>query len=351
MSSLLERLARDGAFRPALRLDELAAVHIPFPELGFSDEPERMIAEGIAQHTGITLLVGERGNGKSSVLAYVADRLAGTESEDGRRYLPLFVPVATRGEDAAKLETFGAMAIGSLLAGFDDLSEEQERAFRAVSAEAISREAPSRTFNASVAAKVFGAGVEGGVASKGEVITVVTSGTAPDDFGGLTTLAHTLRGRDRELVVIVEDTDGWTLQDGDEGRTLAREFFGRVLAPLATADVSVVIAVQTHWTTGVEEFAALNERAVKRVTLPGFEDGERAEATVRRVIAGRIEWKLGGARSAADAITDAAVAALAEQLRRTGSIRSVLTLVRDTLDQLQPSLPARIDTEHLAESI
>jgi hypothetical protein len=190
LSSLLEQLARAGAFRPALRLDELAEVHIPFRELGFDARPERMIADGIAQHTGITLLVGERGNGKSSLLAYVADRLAGTASEDGRRYLPLFVPVATRGKDAASLETFGGMAIGSLLAGFDDLSEEQEQAFRAVTAEAISREAPSRSFNANVAAKVFGAGVEGGVASKGEVITVVTSGAAPDDFGGLTTLAQ-----------------------------------------------------------------------------------------------------------------------------------------------------------------
>ena len=350
MSSLLEQLARAGAFRPALRLDELAAVHIPFHELGFDAHPERMIADGIAQHTGITLLVGEGGNGKSSLLAYVADRLAGTASEDGRRYLPLFVPVATRGQDAAQLETFGRMAIGSLLAGFDDLSEEQEQAFRAVTAEAISREAPSRTFNASVAAKVFGAGVEGGVASKGEVITVVTSAAVPDDFGGLTTLAHTLRGRDRELVVLIEDTDGWTLQDGDDGRTLAREFFGRVLAPLATADLSIVIAVQTHWTTQVEEFTALNERAVKRVTLPTFGDEERAEATVRRVIGGRIEWKLGGARNAADVVTDAAVAALAEHLRQTGSIRSVLTLVRDTLDRLETSFPERIGTAHLAES-
>jgi hypothetical protein len=349
LSSLLEQLARTGAFRPALRLDELAAVHIPFRELGFDAQPERMIADGIAQHTGITLLVGERGNGKSSLLAHVADRLAGTSSEDGRRYLPLFVPVATRGEDATNLETFGRMAIGSLLAGFDDLSEEQEQAFRAVTAEAISREAPSRSFNASVSAKVFGAGVEGGVASKGEVITVVTSGAAPDDFGGLATLAHTLRGRDRELVVVIEDTDGWTLQDGDEGRTLAREFFGRVLAPLATADLSVVVAVQTHWTE-LEAFAALNERAAKRVTLPTFDDEERAEATVRRVIGGRMEWKLGGARSAADAVTDDAVAALAEHLRRTGSIRGALTLVRDTLDQLQTAFPDRIGTEHLAES-
>jgi hypothetical protein len=351
VSGLLEQLARAGAFRPALRLDELAAVHIPFRELGFDAEPERMVAEGIAQHTGITLLVGERGNGKSSVLAYVADRLAGARSDSGRRYLPLLVPVAARGADAASLATFGAMAIGSLLAGFDDLSDEQEQAFRAATAEAISREAPNRTFNASAAAKVFGAGVEGGVESKGEVITVVTSGAPPDEFGGLTTLGHTLRGRDRELVVMIEDTDGWTLQDGDDGRTLARDFFGRVLAPLATADVSVVVAVQTHWTTEVDEFAALNERAVKRVTLPTFDDPERAVTTVRRVLGRRIEWQLGGARNAADAVTDAAVQALAEHLRLTGSIRSVLTLVRDTLDQLQTGFPTRLDTEHLAESV
>jgi hypothetical protein len=97
VSGLLEPLARAGAFRPGLRLDELAAVHIPFREFGLEAEPERMIAEGIAQHTGVTLVVGERGNGKSSALAYVAGRLASAPGEDGRRYLPLFVPVASRG--------------------------------------------------------------------------------------------------------------------------------------------------------------------------------------------------------------------------------------------------------------
>jgi hypothetical protein len=350
MRSLLDQLARAGAFRPALRLDELAAVHIPFGEFGLEGEPERMIAEGIAQHTGVTLVVGEGGNGKSSALAYVADRLASAPANDGRRYLPLFVPVASRGEEAADLRTFGAMAIGNVLASFDDLSDEQEAAFRDVTAEAISREAPSRTFNAGIAAKVFGAGVEGGVESKGEVITVTTRGAPPDEYGGITTLAHTLRGRARELVVIVEDTDGWTLRDGDDGRKLARRFFGGVLAPLALADVSVVVAVQTHWTTDVPEFAALNERAVKRVTLPTFDDPARAEATVRRVLGGRIEWTLGGPRNAADALTDAAVSTLAETLGRTGSIRKVLTLVRDTLDQLGPDYPERLGVEHLVES-
>ena len=351
MSGLLELLARAGAFRPALRLDELAAVHIPFREFGLEGEPERMIAEGVAQHTGLTLVVGERGNGKSSALAYVADRLAGARGEDGRRYLPLFVPVASRGEGAADVRVFGAMAIGNVLASFDDLTDAQENAFREATAEAITREAPSRTFNAHVAAKVFGAGVEGGVESKGEVIMVTTRGAAPDELGGIATLAHTLRGRDRELVLIVEDTDGWTLQDGDDGRTLARRFFGSVLAPLATADVSVVVAVQTHWTTEVPEFSALNERAVKRVTLPRFDDPERAEVTVRRVLGGRIEWALGGPRNAADAFTDAAIVTLAETLQRSGSIRTVLTLARDALDQLAPDYPARIDTEHLVESV
>jgi hypothetical protein len=47
---------------------------------------------------------------------------------------------------------------------------------------------------------------------------------------------------------------------------------------------------------------------------------------------------------------DAAVTTLADTLGRTGSIRTVLTLVRDTLDQLGPDYPTRLDTEHLVES-
>ena len=338
MSRLLQALVDAGAFRPALRLDELAEVHIRFAELGFDADPERLVVDGIGQHTGLTLVVGEQGNGKSSLLAHVAGELADRPAGD-RRYLPLFVPVASRGEGAADLGTFGSMAIANLRASFDDLTEDQEQAFRELTAEAITREAPSRTLNARVAAKVFGTGVAGGVESKGEVVTVITSAETLDAYGGLGTLAHTLRRRDRELVVIVEDTDGWTLQDGDDGRSLARAFFGRVLAPLATAGLSVVVAVQTHWTTDVEEFQALNERALRRVTLPTFDDAARAESTVRRVLGGRMEWALGGVHNAADAFTDGGIATLADTLRRTGSIRTSLTLVRDTLDQLAHELP------------
>lgn len=346
---ILETLAVEAAFRPAMLLDELADLHIPFSQLGFRVDPEAQLIEAFAQHSGLSLLIGAPGHGKSSVLAHVADRLSQLPTHEGRYYLPLFVPVAARGEDALDVTTFGAMAIGNLLAAFDDLSEEQARAFAEATAEQITREGPNRTFNARLAAKVFGTGVEGGVESKGEVITVTARPRPLDEFGGLSTLAHTLRGRDRELVVIVEDTDGWTVGSEDEGRPLARGFFGKVLAPLATAEVSIAVAVQTRW-TDLDAFDALNERALKRIALPAFDSEERAAAAIRRVIVGRMEWKLGGRRDAADAVTDAAVAALASDLRRHGSMRTVLTRLRDTLDQLHGRYPERIDTEHLVES-
>jgi energy-coupling factor transporter ATP-binding protein EcfA2 len=349
VTGILAELVATAAFRPALPLEQLADLHIPFSELGFDAEPEAAVAEGVQQHSGLTLVVGHPGNGKSSLLAFVAGHLANAATTDDRLYLPLFVPVAARAEDAATLDRFGAIAAANLLATFDDLADEQRRAFLEATAETITREAPSNVLNAKFAAKVFGSGIEGGVESHDEVVTVTTAGGSVDEYGGLTTLAHTLRARNRELVLIVEDTDGWTLQDEHQGADLAHQFFGGVLSHLATAELSVVVALQTHWTRDVESFAHLNERAIKRVILPTFKDEDRAEATVRRIISGRLEWKLGGARNAADAVTDAAVQTLAGRLMATGSIRTVLTLLRDALDQAAGRLPERIDTEHLVE--
>jgi hypothetical protein len=350
MSEILARAASLVAFKPALPADQLSELHIPFSELGFDSHPEDLVASAVAQESGLTLVVGAPGNGKSSLLAYVADALANGPAGATRRYLPLFVPVSSRGEDATSLETFGAIAIASLLAVFDDLTHDQRQAFLEATSEEITRQSPSHALNAKLAAKPFGVGVEGGVEARDEVITVTTAGGPADSFGGLATLAHTLRGRDRELILIVEDTDGWTLQDDAKGNTLARLFFGGVLAPLATAEVSLVVALQTRWTTEVEEFEGINERALRRVTLPTFESGDHAEFTVRRVIARRLEWQLGAPHDARDAVTDAAVETLATTLRETGSIRTVLTMLRDTLDQLDGNYPERIDREHLVET-
>lgn len=351
MSELLAEAAGTAAFRPALPLEQLAELHIPFRDLGFSAEPEAQIASAVAQATGLTLVVGEPGNGKSSLLAFLADALFSSPAPDDRLCLPLFVPVASRGEDAADLETFGAMAAQSLLGTFDDLTDQQRQLVTAIGSDEVTRQLPSNALNAKVAAKIFGAGVEGGVESRDEVVTVTAAGASVDEYGGLATLAHTLRARKRELILIIEDTDGWTLQDGELGSTLARRFFGSVLAPLATAEVSVVVALQTHWTREVEEFTLLNERAIKRVTLPTFGDRARAEQTVRSVVARRLDWKLSGTHDAAQALTDGAVEALATDLAQRGSIRTVLTLLRDALDRLDGAFPARLDTEHLVETV
>ncbi|MDQ4125215.1 MAG: hypothetical protein M3134_06415 [Actinomycetota bacterium] len=346
---VLEELREEVAFRTVMPFDELAALHIPFTEFGFDAAPEEQLVAGLAQNSGLTLLVGRPGNGKSSILAHVAYRLSAAPAEDGRTYLPLFVPVSARADDGIDVTTFGAMAIANLLASFDDLSEEQEKAFSEATAEQVTREGPTRTLNAKLGANVFGANVEGGIESRSEVVSI-TSGPLPlDEFGGLATLAQTLRGRKRELIVIVEDTDGWTVGSDDEGREVARRFFGDVLAPLSRADVSIVVAVQTAW-TDMDAFVKLNERALRRLELPTFDAEEQALATVRRIIVRRMEWKLGGRRDAADAVSDEAVARLAADLRSHGSIRAVLTLLRDTLDGFGGQYPERIEVEHLSGS-
>ena len=351
MSSLLERINGEGGFNPALDHDELADTHIRFRDLGADSDVEMHLDTAIRRGSGIVLVVGPSGGGKSSLIAFTTRELAGSHAlgSPPRRFLPLYVPVAARGIDAADLRVFGQLAIRQLLSSFGaTLKRRDIRRLERGAADAITRQPPSVSFNPKLTAKGFGLGGELGAQLAGEIVSITTEGATLDEHGGLTTLAHTVRGHEHELVIVIEDTDAWTITDEDQGRDLAREFFGHVVAPLIAADLTVVVAAQTHWDE-VDAFQAVAARAAARVELPTIIGRAQAVRAVACLVQRRASWALGREIPLEDVVTESAVEVLAARLG-TGSFREPLTLLRDALGRLAPTFPDRLDRGHLLEA-
>ncbi|HVL31256.1 MAG TPA: hypothetical protein VM299_03415 [Solirubrobacteraceae bacterium] len=351
---LLAELYAQGAFNPALPQHELAAAHIPLGRLGISPAPERLLIDAVGQTDGLTLIVGASGAGKSSLMTYTAERLTELE-RDGRRYLPLLVPVAAHSAGAANLATFGRLAIASLLAALPVGADDRSRLER-MTADNVTRQLPSKDFNARLALRgglpggVARAGADFGVTLRGEVLAISSPGALDHDpYGGLDELADMLRVLRRELVIMVEDTDAWAFEP-DGGLETAQAFFAGVLAPLVSPGFSVVVAAQTRW-SGLDAFSAISERAVARIDVPTY-SLPRAREVITAIVAGRVSWTLGDRidHSASEVLDDGALDVLAARLRDTGSVRSALSVLRDTLTKVSADFPPVLTREHLLES-
>jgi AAA ATPase-like protein len=350
-SELWRELYDQQAFKPAPSLWELAEAHVPFSELGARQAPEPRVRSGLEEGDGLALLVGAPGSGKSSVLAYVAARLAGSRSDAGRLYLPVFVPVAARPE-ASDLDLFGrGVALEVLLALREQLPKAARERLERQLAEQVSRQRTPPQFNARLAARIPGLSSEAGVKFAGEIVTLAGRERL-DNYGGLRSLGDLARAHGHELIVLVEDTDAWSsIPSGPE---VAEAFFAGVLRPLASdADVAVGVAVQPRWEE-LPAFAELKERAVAAVPMPPVPRPPRATRVVAAVLERRVRRAVGAEVAGEDVIerllTPDGLETLASEMIERGSLRAPLARLRDTLDRFADGLPERLDREHFLET-
>jgi len=356
-SEILRELDARKAFSPAPSLWEMGRSHVPFADLGLGEAPEATARGGLVDGTGLVLVCGDSGGGKSSTLAYVCAQLAAerTPTDPPRRYLPVFVPVAGRVEETRNLEAFGRAAVREVLAAIaSNLAGDQRDRLRKALADKVTTQHGGLRFNANVGAGVFGAGGGLGVSLGQDLVSVV--GAEPlDGRGGLRTLGDICRARGFELVVCIEDTDGWAQSDRTQD---ARDFFAAVARPLASeVEVAVGIAVQSTWLEGdepLDEVAAVRERAVAVAVVPAPESEEQAREMVERILDGRIAYALGNrsdarAYPAARLFDDGALATFGHRLHVERSVRAPLALVRDVLDRNAPDMPSRITEQHVLD--
>ncbi len=107
----IEFLANQGAFRPRHHFSQLAADHVPFDELtGRATFEARALQAVIADDTAVGIL-GPRGAGKSSLIAYVCAHLPDT-------HVALRVPI-TGADDPTKVSNVAAVALSQALADIE----------------------------------------------------------------------------------------------------------------------------------------------------------------------------------------------------------------------------------------
>jgi hypothetical protein len=350
MSNLVGRLHQNMAFKPAPSLWELAGAHVPFGELGVETPPEPRVRGGLEEGDGLVVLTGESGSGKSSVLAHVASELsrATTETESPRRYLPIFVPVASRTDVATDLAAFGrATAREVLLALRGGLPPEYRDRLERLMADTVTAQQTGAPFNVKIGARILGTGGEVALDLARDVVTLAGAEVL-DNRGGLRTLCDFARARGYELIVIVEDTDAWAVSD--EGLSLARAFFSTVLRPLVNeVDVAVAVAAHTRW-SDVPELVDVLERAVSAPVMPAAQTPDEGAGMVAKVLARRIERALDEPHPVGSAFTDEAIQMLGHQTWECRGLRRPLTRVRDAFDRHADALPERIGSEHLLDT-
>ncbi len=354
MSDLWATLRAEHAFQQTPPLGELGETHVPYEELGVGPAPEPELSVHLRGGPGITTLIGKPGQGKSSVLAFLATQLGQERDKDGRSCLPIFVPVAAtaigKNEDLT-LSDFGQLVIRELAASLrDSLEGGEHEEIRQALAEEVTYEQTPNTFNASLTAKVFGVGGEGGFDLAKEVVTTVST-EPPDKYGGLLTASQMADAHGLDLVVLVEDTDAWAQQANADD--LAQTFFSQVLY-LAGADAGarIAVAVQDRWKDDAA-FKGLQTKTLADVVMPSFEDVAQARPALERVLSGRIEGKIekGTAGSKVDEMfSDAALANLAETLASTNSFRDVMKRISNGLDRHSDALPQQLDVKHIVEA-
>jgi len=237
--SALEDIRASGAFREPQFVD-LGVAHVPFDTLVGQPCVEGPILDAIRAGSG-AVIVGARGGGKSSVLAWVCRQLP----ED---HVAIRVPVVGM-DDPSDPAVFASVALGAALeaARVNDvaMSEGEQEVIERARADDVLR----RPRRASPSGKIGGGPVPAEISAQLQSLQVEYSrGSQPADrLYGLDRLLGIFTYHRRVPVMVVEDTEaalGADATDDDRER-----FFANSLRLLVReVETPTIIAVQEHFT-------------------------------------------------------------------------------------------------------
>lgn len=292
---LLTRLQGAQAFDPAPRQDELHLYHVPFEELAPGTSIEASLRSAIENSERVAV-VGGRGQGKSSLIAYA------TRPREG--IAPIRVPIfAEPAETVTEPKAFAQHFVRTLTTSATQsglISPEQREAALLASSDRV---------------HILGHEVEH-TRSAAEVIAAAVD------------LVATVASQNVIPVVVLDDADGWSKEAGPEGSALAQAFFGRVLRIFADFPGALVLAVHEDYFS-MPAFQDAESFLETRVAVPAF-DGHGEEA-LGRILEHRmsvhgvdLEW--------AEVFDEGALEALAHYYREAGyNLRKVIGVARAAL--------------------
>ncbi len=193
----IEFLAGQGAFRPRQHFSHLAADHVPFDELtGRATFETRALRAVTANDTAVGIL-GPRGAGKSSLIAYVCAHLPDT-------HVALRVPV-TGADDPTNVSTVAAVALSQALADIDLEHYQREALERARADRATVEQVPGGLRSGTLGGGPIPAQVNVELGTLREQLT--SNRLAAERLAGLDRLITILVARDLQPVFVLEDTE------------------------------------------------------------------------------------------------------------------------------------------------
>ncbi len=275
----LQALRDEHALPHTLTYAQLAPYHVPFDELTGSNATEAELAYWLNRR-GRVALIGASGAGKSSALAWALHQ----HTPDN--VIALRIPVALVDDETVQTtEGFGRHIIRRVVAAAQ-LQDSEGTELRSRAADVVTSHSEQQGRSRSVGLNVGPINAE--IARE---LTLASSEFeeqigAGEVVEGLQRMVELFRARDREPMLLLEDTDTWISRPHDDRPgQLAQAFFSRNIRMLATElDCGFVVAVHTSYLElpAYREVAARLER-VRIPTLPN------PDADLPRIIARRLE--------------------------------------------------------------
>ena len=309
--SVLREIRARGAFREPQFVD-LGLAHVPFDTLTGEDSVEGPMLDAVSAGSSAAI-VGARGGGKSSVLAWLCRQLP----DD---HVAIRVPVVGM-DDPSDPAVLGSVALGAALeaarANEVDVSGDQREAIESARADDFIRR-PGRT---SAGGKLGGGPVPVEVSAQLKSLEIEYSrGRQPvDRLYGLDRLLGIFNHHGRVPVLVLEDTEA-ALGTGVDEATRDRFFSNSLKLLVREIETPTIIAVQDHFTE-LDAYAELRPYLFE-ATIPSL--AARTVDGLRAILAHRLEF-FGIETSIEDLIADEALSALAALYdEKNGSIRHVL---------------------------
>ncbi|MGO8721738.1 MAG: hypothetical protein ACLQRM_03200 [Acidimicrobiales bacterium] len=255
----IELLATQGAFRPRQHFSQLAADHVPFDALtGRANFETRALQAVTADDTAVGVL-GLRGAGKSSLIAYVCAQLPDT-------HVALRVPV-TGADDPTDVSTLAAVALSQALDDLDLDRYQREALERARADEIVIERTPGGVRGGTLGGGPIPAAVHAELGTLREQLA--TDRLASERLTGLDRLITILVARDLQPVFVLEDTEAAV--GGAEETDIAAAFLsGPLHAFVHELEAPCLIAVQTAF-QGSEAYKQL-VASLRLVEIPALDE-------------------------------------------------------------------------------
>lgn len=330
-ASVVNALAAAGAFRPRQRFRQLVDDHVPFDALVGQDRFEASALRAITADSTAVAIVGPRGGGKSSLIAYVCDQLPST-------HVALRVPVAAA-DDPTDTSTIAAVALGQALDTFD-LERYQQAALEKARSDTRSFDFSPPRIGGKLGGGLIPAELHGDLATMREELS--RGNLTADRLSGLERLITILVAREIQPIFVFEDTEAAI--GGADLETANAFLSGPVRAFAREVDAPCLIAVQTVFRSA----PAFNDLApcMALIDLPVL-NGEQAPDALRAIIDNRIAHQEIDA-STDDVIRSGGLDILIAFYDETGqNLRLTLAALHSAVDHAADAGARCIETGHL----